>query len=109
MEFNVNNNRWILKFSSPNNKELKRSDNVYTLGVTDNNTKTVTIAYGMSDYMTNKVLCHELVHVYSFENNCNIDIQTEEIIADFMSLYGRDIIYLADDILNNVMEKKWNA
>ena len=41
--------------------------------------------------------------------NCNIDIQTEEIIADFMSLYGRDIIYLADDILNNVMEKKWNA
>ena len=47
--------------------------------------------------------------MYSFENNCNIDIQTEEIIADFMSLYGRDIIYLADDILNNVMEKKWNA
>ena len=109
MEFNVNNNRWILQFASPNSKELKRSDNVYTLGVTDNNTKTVTIAYGMSDYMTNKVLCHELVHVYSFENNCNIDMQTEEIIADFMSLYGRDIIYLADDILNNVMEKKWNA
>ena len=69
MEFNVNNNRWILQFANPNSEELRRSDNVYTLGVTDNNTKSVTIAYCMSDYMTNKVLCHELVHVYSCENN----------------------------------------
>ena len=107
MEFNVNNNRWILQFANPNSKELKRSDNVYTLGVTDNNTKTVTMAYGMSDYMTNKVLYLELVHVYSFENNCNIDIQTEEIIADFMSLYGRDIIYIADGIMNNVLERRY--
>ena len=107
MKFTVNNNLWALQFASQNSEELRRSDNVYTLGVTDNNTKTVTIAYGMSDYMTNKVLCHELVHVYSFENNCNIDIQTEEIIADFMSLYGRDIIYIADSIISNVMEKRY--
>ena len=107
MKFTVNNNRWALQFASPNSEELRRSDNVYTLGVTDNNNKTVTIAYGMSDYMTNKVLCHELVHVFSFENNCNIYIQTEEIIADFMSLYGRDIIYIADSIISNVMEKRY--
>ena len=56
MEFNVNNNRWILQFANTNSEELRRSDNVYTLGVTDNNTKTVTIAYGMYDYMNNKVL-----------------------------------------------------
>lgn len=107
MKFTVNNNQWTLQFASTNSEELRRSDNVYTLGVTDNNTKTVTIACGMSDYMTNKVLCHELVHVYSFENRCNIDIQTEEIIADFMSLYGRDIIYIADSIMSNVMEKRY--
>ena len=107
MKFTVNNNRWALQFANPNSEELRRSDNVYTLGVTDNNNKTVTIAYGMSDYMTNKVLCHELVHVYSFENNCNIDMKTEEIIADFMSLYGRDIIYIADSIISNVMEKRY--
>ena len=53
------------------------------------------------------MLCRELVHVYSFENNCNIDIQTEEIIADFMSLYGRDIIYIDDSIMSNVMEKRY--
>ena len=107
MVFTINGENWILQFVRPNSEELRRSDGVYTLGVTDNNAKTVSIARGMSDYMTNKVLCHELVHVYSFENNCNIDIQTEEIIADFMSLYGRDIIYLADDILQNVLEKRY--
>lgn len=107
MVFTINGENWILQFVRPNSEKLRRSDGVYTLGVTDDNTKTVTIASGMSDYMTNKVLCHELVHVYSFENNCNIDIQTEEIIADFMSLYGRDIIYLADDILQNVLERKY--
>lgn len=107
MVFTINGENWILQFVRPNSEELRRSDGVYTLGVTDNNTKTVTIAYGISDYMTNKVLCHELVHVYSFENNCNIDIQTEEIIADFMSLYGRDIIYIADSIMSNVMERRY--
>ena len=75
--------------------------------LSDNNAKTVSIARGMSDYMTNKVLCHELVHCYSFSYDCNIDMRTEEIIADFMSLYGRDIIYIADGIMNNVLERRY--
>lgn len=106
MIFTVNGIDWILQFVQLPSEELKRSDGIYTFGVTDNNKKTVTIASGMSDYMTNKVLCHELVHCYSFSYDCHIDMPIEEIIADFMSLYGRDIIYLADDILQNVLERK---
>lgn len=107
MVFTINGENWILQFVRPNSEKLRRSDGVYTLGVTDDNTKTVSIARGMSDYMTNKVLCHELVHCYSFSYDCNIDMRMEEIIADFMSLYGRDIIYLADDILQNVLERRY--
>lgn len=107
MVFNVNGTEWLLQFVQPNSNELMRSDGAYTFGVTDNTVKTVTIANNLSDYMTNKVLCHELVHVYSFENDCDIDMQTEEIIADFMSLYGREIIYMADRIIGNVMEYKY--
>ena len=59
MVFTINGENWILQFVRPNSEELRRSDGVYTLGVTDNNAKTVSIARGMSDYMTNKVLCHE--------------------------------------------------
>ena len=107
MVFTINGENWILQFVRPNSEELRRSDGVYTLGVTDDNTKTVTIASGMSDYMTNKVLCHELVHCYSFSYDCHIDMPTEEIIADFMKKNEKDIIYLADDIMSNVMERRY--
>ena len=107
MVFTINGENWILQFVRPNSEKLRRSDGIYTLGVTENNAKTVSIAICMSDYMTNKVLCHELVHCYSFSYDCNIGMPTEEIIADVMSLYGRDIIYLADDILQNVLERRY--
>ena len=77
-----------------------------SLGVTDNTTKTITIADNVSDYMADKILCHELVHVYSFSYGCDIDIETEEIIADFMSLYGRNIVYTADRIFD-LLEQKY--
>ena len=103
--FAVNGKAWNIDFVEPLNRNLMRSDNVYTLGVTDNSLKTIFLSNKLYGKMLDKVLCHELVHVYYFENNCEIDIQTEEIIADFMSLYGRDIIYLADDIMNGVFKK----
>lgn len=102
--YRINNKTWNIDFVEPTNDNLMRSDNVYTLGVTDNNLKTIFLSNKLHGKMLDKVLCHELVHVYSFENDCDIDIQTEEIIADFMSLYGRDIIYLADDIMNGVLK-----
>lgn len=99
MNFVVNGIEWNLSLVEPYSNNLKRSDNTITLGVTDNNAKTIYINNRLSDAMFEKVLCHELVHVFSFEYNYNIDIQTEEIIADFMSLFGRDIIYLLDDLI----------
>ena len=97
--FTVNGIEWDLSLVEPYSGNLKRSDNTITLGVTDNNAKTIYINNRLSDDMFDKVLCHELVHVYSFENDCDIDIQTEEIIANFMSLFGSDIIYLLDDLV----------
>ena len=99
MKFTVNNQEWELRFVNPNSKNLMRSDGSITLGMTDNNTKTVYINNRLNNYMTDKVLCHELTHVYAFSFDYFIDIQTEEIVADFLSLFGRDIIYLLDDII----------
>lgn len=97
--FKVNNSEWKILFIEPQTEVLRRSDGSYTPGVTDNNLKTIFLSDRLSGYMLDKVLCHELCHVYAFENNCNFDIQTEEIIADFMSLFGRDIIYMLDDLM----------
>lgn len=99
MEFIVNNHIWQLVFVNPSNINLMRSNNTYTLGMTDNNIKTVFINNRLNDYMTDKVLCHELTHVFAFEFDYYMDIDTEEIVADFMSLYGRNIINLLDDLI----------
>lgn len=100
MDFNVNGTIWHLQYKNPKSSVLMRSDGTYTLGVTDRNTKTVTIANCLSKSMMNKVLCHELTHVHAMEYDYSIPIEIEEVVADFISLYGRSIIYIADDILS---------
>ena len=76
-----------------------RSDGSITIGMTDNNKKTVYVNNRLNEYLTDKVICHELTHVFAFEFDYFMDIQTEEIVADFMSLYGRRIVYLLDDLV----------
>ncbi len=105
MTFTANGTVWNLVFVPPSSTTLMRSDGSITIGMTDNTTKTVYLSDRLHGYMLDKVLCHEMTHVYSFENNCTIDIETEEIIADFISLYGRNIIYKADSVLNSIMQE----
>lgn len=105
MEFAVNGTNWTLKWVNPYSEHLRRSDGSFTLGVTDNNVKTVFISDNQSDFMTDKILCHELVHVFCMEYHYYIPIEVEEIIADFMSLYGRQIIYLADEIMSTLVRR----
>lgn len=103
MQFVVNNTTWNLIFVNPKSEHLRTSIGAYTLGVTDNNIKSVFIADNLSDYMTDKVLAHEITHVYAFEFEYYMPIEVEEIVADFISLFGRDIIVLANDIMKNVI------
>ena len=98
MTFSVNNQEWNLQFVNPNSKELMRSDGSITLGMTDNNVKSVFINNRLSDYMANKVLAHELVHVFAFSFDYSMPIEVEETVADFFSLFVRDMINLLDDL-----------
>ena len=65
--------------------------------------KTVYIANNLHPALRRKVLLHELTHVHAMEYNYYMPIEVEEIVADFMSLYGTDIVFLADDILKNLI------
>lgn len=105
MTFEVNRNTWTLKFVRPSSKDLRRSDGSYTFGVTDNSVKTVFIMQNMSDYMTDKVILHELSHVHAIEYNYSIPIEVEEIVCDFLSLYGRSVVYMTDDIMKHVLSR----
>lgn len=99
MKFIVNNQEWELVLVKPNSKELVRSNGTITIGMTDNNQKKVFINNRLSDYMFDKCFAHELCHVYAFSFDYFMDIETEEIVADFFSLFGRSIIYQLDDFI----------
>ena len=98
MKFTVNNQEWQLLFVNPSNSNLKRSDGSITIGMTDNNTRTVYINNRLSDYMTNKVLAHEICHVFAFSFDYSMPIEVEEVVADFFSLFGRDMVNILDDL-----------
>lgn len=100
MKFAVNNQEWELQFVKPSSKDLMRSDGSITIGMTDNNARTVYINNRLSDYMTNKVLAHELCHVFAFSFDYSMPIEVEETVADFFSLFGRDMVYMLDDLVN---------
>ena len=108
MKFTVNNQEWALVLVNPNSKELTRSNGTITLGMTDNNTRTVYINNRLSDYMTNKVLAHEICHVFAFSFDYSMPIEVEETVADFFSLFGRDMINLLDD-LTLILKKAYIA
>jgi hypothetical protein len=104
--FECNGKTWNIALVEPYSMELRRSDGSKTVGVTDNNTKTIYLSNLLQGKFLDKVLCHELVHVASFSYECSIDIETEEIIADFMSLYGREIIYMADELMQHFIKRR---
>lgn len=101
--FQVNGLNWRISLVEPHSHMLKRSDGTITLGVTDNNDRTVYMNNRLSYDMFDKVLCHELCHVFSFSYGLHIPIEIEEMIADFLSTYGRDVIDVADNILKDIL------
>ena len=99
MFFYINNIKWKIKFVSINNSVLTRSDGSRTVGMTDWNTCTVYLANNLTGKFLERVLCHELCHCICFSYNIKMDIDQEEFLANWVSLYGRDVIELLDDLL----------
>lgn len=98
-DFFVNENRWNLVFVRPSDENLQRSDGTYTLGVTDNTVKTVFVSDAIDGDLLTKVITHEVTHIFCFEYDLHFDINTEEILADFVATYGREVIETADRLL----------
>lgn len=73
--------------------------------MTDGNTHTVYLLESLRGYMFDKVLAHELCHCFCFSYGIDIPIDQEEFMADFISLYGRDLVYLLDDLLQSAFRK----
>ena len=102
MVFVANGNLWKIQYVNSMSNQLLRSDGSRTIAVTDNSVKTIYIADNITGELLLKVFCHELCHVWCFELSLHIPLEFEEIMADFIATYGRDIIQTADYLFGNM-------
>ena len=102
--FTINNEMWNLVKVSRYSDMLQRSDGSRTVGMKDRNTKTIYLADDLRGKFLDLVLRHEFCHAFCLSYNVYMDIDTEEIVADFLTTYGREVFEIADRLLIELME-----
>lgn len=101
-QFIVNGIVWNVRFVHPYDFALYRSDGSRTVGMTNWITKTIYLANNLQGAFLERVLCHELCHVFCFSYGIIMSIQQEEFLANWISFYGRDVIELLDKLLGQL-------
>ena len=72
---NINGEEWKVLFVSWNHPGLYRSDGSLTIGVCDDEVKTIFINDDLDSFMTKKVLCHEITHAAMFSYNVDLSLE----------------------------------
>lgn len=101
--FIINGIKWKIEFTNPNNPVFQ-NENGYALGVCDNFTKTIYLASFLEGSMLRKVLCHEIVHAAMFSYNIYLSLEQEEIIADIIATYGKEIINITNKVFKKLQQ-----
>ena len=86
--------------------EIFRMDNgEFTIGVCDDNTKTIYISNLLRGEKLKQVLCHEIVHAAMFSYNVELDYEQEELLANLIAIYGKEIIQITDNIFKRLSRR----
>ena len=88
------------------NMNLLRDNGTWTIGMTDNRTKTIYLYNKLNPIMLKHVLCHELVHAYCDSYGIYLDRKEEEWLAQFIADYGYNIIEQTDQILSHILQNQ---
>ena len=102
MIFELNEIEWTVVFVNPLNGKLRRSDGSLTVGATEIQTRTVYIADNLHPAFEWKVLCHEIVHAAMASYGVWLTIEQEELVADLIATYGKEIIQTTDRVFSRL-------
>lgn len=98
----INGVYWKLSFVPSDFPLLQRLTGEFTLGACDNLTRTIYINENLQGKLLRKVLCHQITHAAMFSYNVNLSIEQQELIADLISTYGDEIIYITNKIFTKL-------
>lgn len=102
--FEINGIYWKVAFVSPNFPLLQRLNGEYSIGACDNLTRTIYLSDALQGALLNKVLCHEITHAAMFSYNVDLSLQQEQLVADLISTYGQEIIYITNKIFTKLQD-----
>ena len=100
--FQINGQTWFIKIIDPNNEVFVMDNGMYTIGVCDNNTKTIFLSNQLRGNLLKNVLCHELVHAAMFSYQVELDLEQEELVANLIATYGEEIIQKTNEIFKRL-------
>lgn len=102
--FEINGILWKIAFVAPDFPLLQRANGDFTIGACDNLTRTIYINNTLTGDILNKVLCHEITHAAMFSYNVDLSIKQQELVADLISTYGQQIIYITNKIFSKLQK-----
>lgn len=86
--------------------EIFRMDNgEFTIGVCDDNTKTIYVSNLLRGEKLKQVLCHEIVHAAMFSYNVELEYEQEELLANLIAIYGKEIVQITDNIFKRLSRR----
>lgn len=100
--FLINNIYWKLAIVPPDFPLLRRMSGEYTVGACDNLTRTIYLSETLSGDFLKKVLCHEITHAAMFSYNVDLSLEQEQLVADLISTYGDEIVYITNKIFTKL-------
>lgn len=106
MTFKINGIKWKVRVVSPEHPRLIRSNGSRTDGCCDRHAHSIYLNGYININKMQKVLYHEITHAAMFSYDIDLSLQQEELIADLLASYGKEIITTADNIFNRISKKR---
>lgn len=100
--FLINGINWKLSYVPADFPLLQRFNGEFTIGACDNLTRTIYINENIQGLLLKKVLCHQITHAAMFSYNVDLTIEQEELVADLISTYGEEIVYITNKIFSKL-------
>lgn len=100
--FLINNIYWKIASVPPDFPLLQRINGQYSVGACDNLTRTIYLSNALYGDFLKKVLCHEITHAAMFSYNVDLSIEQAQLVADLISTYGEEIIYITNKIFTKL-------
>ena len=103
--FTINHRIWTIKFIDPYDAIFLMDNGQFTIGVCDDDTKTIYLSTVLKGEKLKQVLCHEIVHAAMFSYGVELEYEQEELLANLVAIYGKEVVQITDNIFKRLSRR----